>query len=285
MAQSPDWITSNVRVSHIERERPAVARACDLLEISRMQPAFDQPPPALPSSFDQAPRAEPISKHPVRRRTTACYLGLVAIGAGTGMAVALGARRSGVVAGGLAALALGGLRWQLARWFTSTPAYEVERTIGGLELRRYPLRIEARAAVDVQDFEAVLDRGFGRLACYSFGANSGHEDLEMTTPVVTTMHDGVYAVAFGMPPGRSLRSLPRPDDPRIELAEVAPRRVAAVRFRGRFTRDNVQRHERDLLSQLVDAGLSARGSVAFAAYDSPFTIPFLRRNELWIEVV
>ena len=44
-------------------------------------------------------------------------------------------------------------------------------------------------------------------------------------------------------------------------------------------------YERELLTQLVDAGLSARGSVAFACYDSPTTLPFLRRNELWIEIV
>jgi hypothetical protein len=250
-----------------------------------MQTALDQQQPTLPSIFDHFPPAATLAKYPVRRRNNAYYLGLVAIGAGAGITAALGARKTAILGGSIAALALGGLRWQLARWFTPTPAYGVERTIGDLELRRYPVRIEARAAVDSTDFDAVLDRGFGRLACYIFGANGKHEDLEMTTPVVTTMHDGVYSMAFGMPPGRSLMSLPRPDDPRIELREIGERQVAAIRFHGRFTRDNVERHERKLLRQLVDAGLSARGSVAFASYDSPFTIPLLRRNELWIEVI
>ncbi len=257
-----------------------------LLAVHRpMQTALDPTPTPLPSIFDHFPRAATTSKHPILVRESSLYFGLVAVAAGAGVAVALGARKRGLVAGGLAALALGGLRWQLARWFTETPAYEVERSAGELELRRYPLRIEARSAIDVHDFESVLDRGFGRLACYIFGANTDSVDLPMTTPVVTTMHDGVYSMAFGMPPGRSISSLPRPDDARIELREVPERRVAVMQFRGRFTKANVERHERKLLKQLVKAGLSARGSVAFAAYDSPFTVPFLRRNELWIEVI
>ena len=129
--------------------------------------------------------------------------------------------------------------------------------------------------LEVQDFERALDSGFGRLACYIFGANARDEDLAMTTPVVTTMRDGVYTMAFGMPPGRSVASLPQPDDPRIELREVPARRIAVLRFHGRFTRDNVEAHERRLLREIVDAGLVARGSVAFAGYDSPATLPAL----------
>ncbi len=250
-----------------------------------MQPAQDHVQAPLPSIFDHFPRVATLPKHEIRRRTNGLYLGLVGIAAGAGVAYALGAKKTAILAGGVAALALGGLRVQLARWFTESPAYDVEQAIGDLEIRRYPVRIEARAAIDEHDFEAVLDRGYGRLACYIYGANGASEDLAMTTPVVTTMHDGVYSMAFGMPPGRALSTLPRPDDPRIELREVSERKIAAIKFRGQFTRDNVERHERQLLKLLVDAGLSARGSVAFAAYDSPFTAPFLRRNELWIEVL
>jgi hypothetical protein len=189
------------------------------------------------------------------------------------------------VAGGVAALALGALRVQMARWFTPEPAYQVERRVAGLELRRYPLRIEARAESDALDLEQALDRGFALLACYIYGGNAEHQDLAMTTPVVTVIHDRRFMTSFVMPPDRPISSLPRPDDHRIELREVPEKRVAVLRFRGSFTRENVEAHERELLARLVDAGLSAKGSVAFACYDSPMTLPFLRRNELWIEVV
>jgi len=102
--------------------------------------------------------------------------------------------------------------------------------------------------------------------------------------VLAAMHEGHYHVSFVMPPGRSLDELPRPRHPGIELRTVPARRIAALRFRGRFTRDNIAKHERDLLEQLVDTGLAARGSVMFAAFDAPLTLPVLRRNELWIEL-
>ena len=103
-------------------------------------------------------------------------------------------------------------------------------------------------------------------------------------PVLTAMRDGRYNVSFVMPPGRTITELPRPDHVGVELREVPARQIAALRFHGRFTRDNIAAHERTLMQQLIDAGLSARGSIAFAAFDSPATLPLLRRNELWIEL-
>ncbi|HEU0030554.1 MAG TPA: heme-binding protein [Kofleriaceae bacterium] len=250
-----------------------------------MHSATEPQQATLPSIFDHFPRPATIGNPAVEQRNLGFWAGLLAIAAGTGAATALGAGKRGVVTGGVAALALGALRWQLSRWFTHTPQYVVEQRLGDLEIRRYPMRIEARAGIDEHDFEKALARGFGRLACYSFGANSHHEDLAMSTPVITTMHDGAYTMGFVMPPGRDLGSLPRPDDPRIHLREVPERRIAVLKFRGPFTRANIEAHEGELLRKLVDAGLSARGSVAFAGYDSPMTLPLLRRNEVWMEVV
>jgi hypothetical protein len=250
-----------------------------------METATTEPTATIPSILDRFPSPATAGKPAVRARQLGLLGGLLVAAAGAGAASALGSRKTALAVGGAAALAFAGLRVQLARWFTATPAYEIEASYGELEIRRYPLRIEARAQVADHDLVAALDRGYGRLACYVYGANVADEDLERTTPVTIAMHDGVYTTAFAMPPGRELGSLPVPEDLRVELGEVAERRVAVLRFRGRFTQANIARHERLLLRALVDAGLSARGSVVFAAYDSPATLPFLRRNELWIEVV
>jgi hypothetical protein len=215
------------------------------------------------------------------------FLGsLLAVPAAAGIAVARATSRGrGILAGGLAALALGALRVELARWFTPEPAFAVEATIANLELRRYPARIEAVATVGDIALEAALDHGYSRLASYCYGANYRGELLKRTMPILTAMQDGRYSVAFVMPPGLALQELPRPSHPGVELRQVPARRLAVLRFRGRFTRDNIAAHERILLAQLVDAGLSARGSVTFAAFDTPATLPLLRRNELWIEIV
>ena len=246
---------------------------------------YEQPTASLPSIFGRFPPAATQGQAVVRRRRVAFRSGLLAIPIAAGLGWALRSRRTGLAAGGLAALALGALRWQMSRWFCDTPSYTVDGRVGDLELRSYPMQIEARAELEAQTFEEALDLGFGRLACYVFGANADDEDIAMTSPIVASIQDGMYTMAIAMPPGRPLTTLPEPDDPRVVLREAPPRRFAAMRFRGRYTRENVSQHERRLLREVLDLGLVTRGSVAFAMYDSPATLPFLRRNEVWLEIV
>lgn len=239
----------------------------------------------LPSVFAHLPRPATVAHRPVGWRRLALLGALVTAPAATGIAFARAfTTRRGLLAGGLTALAIGALRIELARWFMPEPAHDIEGRVGDLELRRYTARIEASAEVDVTSLEQALDHGYGRLACYVCGANRTGEMLHRAAPVITAMRDGRYTVSFVMPPGRTIASLPHPSHPGVEVHEVASRTVAALRFRGRFTRDNIAAHERRLLEQVLDGGLAARGSVMFASYDWPVTLPILRRNELWLEV-
>jgi SOUL heme-binding protein len=239
----------------------------------------------VPSFFG---RFSPVSTQgqavaPAHKRVfRAALLGIPLV---TGLGWALRSRRAGLAAGGLAALALGALRWQMSRWFCESPSYTVDGRIGEIEIRTYPGGIEARAELEARSFEEALDLGFGRLACYVFGANTTDEDIDMTTPVITSIRDGVYAMSIAMPPGRTLSSLPEPSDPRVMLREAPPRRYAVLPFTGRFSRNNVSEHERRLLRDVIDLGLVTRGSVGVAMYDSPATLPFLRRNEVMLEIV
>jgi SOUL heme-binding protein len=250
--------------------------------MERMQ--FHEPTP-LPSIFGRIPPVSTPGQPVVGQHRQNLRAGLLTIPLASAVGWALGSRRTGLTVGGLTALALGALRWQMSRWFCNSPAYTVDGRIGDIELRTYPRIVEARAELESHSFEDALDLGFSRLACYVFGANTTDEDITMTTPVLTSIHDGVYMMSIAMPPGRSLPSLPEPDDPRVVLREVPARRFAVLRFAGRFSRDNVSQYERRLLREVLDLGLVTRGSVRFAMYDSPATLPFLRRNEVWLEIV
>lgn len=235
----------------------------------------------------------PHPAHPATRargslgwRKLTLPVSLLAIPAATGVLYARArTRRRGLFAAGLAAIGLGALRIELARWFTSEPAFHSDGKVGDLELRSYDARIEACTRVDDLALEAAIDHGYGRLAAYHCGANQTGELLARMTPTLTAMRAGCYTISWAMPPGRTLDQLPRPDHPGIELRKAPAREIAALRFRGRCTRDNIAAHARVLLRQLVDAGLLARGGIVFAAFDAPATLPILRRNELWIEIV
>ncbi len=111
------------------------------------------------------------------------------------------------------------------------------------------------------------------------------ETIAMTSPVnVTTHDDRAYTVAFNLPGGRTLASLPAPNDERVSLERRPRRRVAVLRYGGRHTGPKVAQKFSELLARVRAAGLGYRGSPEFAGYDPPTTLPFLRRNEVWIEL-
>ena len=235
----------------------------------------------------------------IKARKIAYYAGMVAIPAGIGALVGKAKRSTlaGSVAGGLTALALLAARWQMARLFTEEPDYELEDQLGPLEIRRYFPQITARTRVDVESFDLAMQQGFRKLASYIFGDNfngeqlaavqqraAGSEKLAMTAPVITKQSVRGYEMAFVMPSGRDLGSLPTPNDSAVELNEVPERRVAVLKFRGRYRGEEIERHERELMDLVRAAGLRAMSAPMFAGFDPPSTLPFLRRNEVWVEV-
>lgn len=238
----------------------------------------------LPRPAEDGPVATEGRTVSLARRIAAwaSALGVPAL-AGVGVGALMRSRKAGLIAGGVTAVAVAAIRSQLERWFTAEPDYDVHRWIGPLELRLYTPRIEARTKVDATSFEQALDQGFRRLASYIHGANATHEQLEMVAPVITS-HDGAYTVAFVMPAGRTIDTLPHPSNDRVRLHHVPERRIAVLRFPGRHTDQRVADQERELLRHVADAGLRAVGLPMVSCFDPPWTLPFLRRNEAWIEL-
>lgn len=171
-------------------------------------------------------------------------------------------------------------RWQLQRYFTASPPYDVELGGGRFEVRRYPSLQVAETRVDAT-WSQALDEGFRRLARFLFGDNVAAQKLSMTTPVLGTGDDDGYRLSFVLPDDVLV---PSPRDSRVELKNVPPRRVAALRFHGRYTAENLEAHKRLLARALAEHNLKPVGEAMFAGYDPPTTIPLLRRTELWVEV-
>lgn len=198
------------------------------------------------------------------------------------------------VAGAAAGLNL--VRWQLQRFFTPRPRYEVLEKKGPFELRRYPAMVVAQTRVS-SGFDEAMSEGFARLANFIFGKNLQKTRVAMTSPVMAQhelggldepiaaqREDGGYTVSFMMPQERTVEDLPKPEDGRIFLRELEPRTVAALKFSGRYDGVHVRKATERLMEAARDRGIEVRGEPAFAGYDSPSTLPLLRRNEVWIEV-
>ena len=207
--------------------------------------------------------------------------------------------RRKIVYGGAGALAaLGLIRWQLTRWFTEEPRFEVERRLGRIDIRRYPELVRAQIEVPAFTWREALNHGFQRLADYIFGANQAHARIAMTAPVtqgaerIDTTAPGLgvapqidcYQITFTMPSEYTLDSLPRPDDAGVHLETVPPRRIAALRYAGSRSVELLERKTRELLDALAAEGIETRGEPEYAGYDPPWTLPLLRRNEVWVEL-
>ena len=126
---------------------------------------------------------------------------------------------------------------------TEEPKHRVLERRDGWELRLYEPTVVAETTV-TGDFGPGGNEGFRRLAGYIFGGNDGGRKLPMTAPVTRERRGGTkiamtapvaqersgggWTVAFVMPAGQSIATLPKPDDPRVTLREVPARRVAAA---------------------------------------------------------
>lgn len=164
------------------------------------------------------------------------------------------------------------------------PRYDLERTVDGVEIRRYPAAVVAATEVE-GDYRESLYAGFRRLAGYIFGKNTPRQKIAMTAPVGTTPHAGRrWTISFVMPSSLALETLPRPLDERVRLSEVPPRRAAALRFAGRADEATLQAREDELGARLARAGLHAVGEPQLAQYDPPWIPGPFRRNELLVTV-
>jgi hypothetical protein len=176
------------------------------------------------------------------------------------------------------------------------PAFEVVESTDVYEVRRYAPYIVAETTVN-GDFGSAGGKAFRILAGYIFGNNEDSTKMKMTAPVetrpalestsmVTSGKNGssAYTVGFVMESQYGLDTLPAPKDGRVSLREVPARTVAALRYSGRWTEGNYQKHERRLLVALDDDGYATIAPPMLARYNGPMTPWFLRRNEVLVEV-
>ena len=104
----------------------------------------------------------------------------------------------------------------------------------------------------------------------------------MTAPVTRTQAAGEWVVRFTMPSRYTLATLPRPNDARVHLRETPPARVAVVRFSGVAQPGNVADKTATLSAWMRRRHLQAAGPASLAQYDPPWTLWFMRRNEVMI---
>ena len=160
------------------------------------------------------------------------------------------------------------------------PAYSIQRAWEAeqIEIRSYAPRIMAVTAMDNGN-----DDGFRVLAGYIFGGNAEEQKIAMTAPVQQTMN-GSEEMAFMMPAEYALTDLPDPDDERVAFREAPAYTAAVIRFSGWATSEKADANWQKLRSFLIAEGIDIAGDPTLNQYNPPWTLPFMRRNEIIVPV-
>ena len=178
------------------------------------------------------------------------------------------------------------------------PDFKLVQQQGEFEVRDYPDLVVAEVTVNGDQKEAA-NEGFRLLAGYIFGGNTRRqsiamtapvaqeptsEKIAMTAPVTQTKNAGTWTVRFTMPAGYTLETLPKPNDPKVRLRRLPPERMAVLRFSGLARPGDVDAKSKELLTTIRARGLRAIGEVSLAQYNAPWTLWFMRRNEVMVPV-
>jgi hypothetical protein len=161
--------------------------------------------------------------------------------------------------------------------------YSVIIKDGMFEIRQYEhLLLASTATPDgVDNASAPFYKLFG----YISGNNDKTEKIEMTAPVfMNQTSEGTEEMSFVLPVDFSLAMAPNPTDPTIKLEEIKDYRVAVISFSGFLSQASISHHKTLLQNWIADRDLTTTGAARAAGYNPPFTLPFLRRNEIVISV-
>lgn len=171
--------------------------------------------------------------------------------------------------------------------------YTVEKTDGMFEIRAYDAQIVAEVTTKGER-QPAISQGFRMIADYIFGNNSTKqkeaespsESIAMTAPVLqqSTKKSDEWNVRFVMPEAYTLSTLPTPNKKEVKLIKIPAKRFVAIRFSGSHTDENMAEHQAQLEAYIKQEKLRTRGKPVFAFYNPPWTLPFLKRNEVMFEL-
>lgn len=194
------------------------------------------------------------------------------------------------------------------------PKYTLLEVEGDFELRSYSPKIIAEVVVS-GSMDDASSKGFRLIADYIFGNNTSRsgsaEKISMTAPVAiepqvlgSSKSEKIamtapvsveplekseqseehikpqWRVHFVMPSEYTLETLPSPNNSAVKLREVPPLKYAVIRFSGFAGETKVANKTAELIIWLESKNIEPTGQAELARYNPPWTLPFLRRNEV-----
>jgi hypothetical protein len=184
---------------------------------------------------------------------------------------------------------------------TEQQRYDVIEKIGkDIEIRQYPKRIVAETTIDANKSANPRGDAFRIIAAYIFGANKARQKIDMTAlvevsapsakipmtaPVEINTANDVVVMRFFMPSNYSNTDLLDPSDPRVKLVELEPMTAAVLVFTGSTGDKAVSIRTTELMAAIQNTRWRVSGPPTAFFYNPPWTLPFLRQNEVTVPVL
>ena len=128
------------------------------------------------------------------------------------------------------------------------------------------------------------NNSFRKLFKYISGENKNSEKIAMTVPVTQTKKDDQMFMQFYLPSKFNRETIPIPKNPDLQITKIPKGYFAVLKFSGRSSDKNFEKHNEILKEKLLEDNISIIGFPIRATYNSPFTLPLLRRNESMFSV-
>lgn len=166
---------------------------------------------------------------------------------------------------------------------TEKQSYKLVRSEKEFEIRHYPTATMAKVSSNVKSYSDLGRIGFGKLAKYIFGGNSQKKQIAMTSPVHMSINDSNSTMSFVMPSGFDKENLPSPNNSEIILETSEPEYVAAIKFGGFPSTDQINEKIETLKELLNKTGIKHYSNFRFLGYNPPYQL-FGRRNEVIVSL-
>jgi len=165
------------------------------------------------------------------------------------------------------------------------PSYVVVKTTDEFEIRMYSPYTVCSTEILNENAESeslpldLLETGssFNKLAGYIFGANNNSEKISMTVPVIIDSK----TMNFVLPKSIDATTAPIPNFDTVTIKDIPSELIAVREFTGIVTESETNRQRAKLEDLLITEGI-AYDSQSFKVlqYNPPYTLPWVRRNEV-----
>ena len=161
--------------------------------------------------------------------------------------------------------------------------YRVVKKETDFEVRFYPPATFATIKSSPKNYRELSGSGFRKIAGYIFGNNESSAKIAMTSPVHMDINEDESSMSFVMPSEYDIKSLPKPNDAKVEIHESPSEYAAAIEFGGFANDATISKYAEQLKKSLEAKGIKAIGHFRYLGYNPPYQLVG-RKNEVIVAV-